>query len=161
LDRHRVYFSCGAILSPHLQSFSKVTYWPILNPSTVNMFNNLFASEQPHIGLPSRMDPYPYQYPLYTSSSVTFHSQATSAAFNLPPAEQTFPKVPTRDTAAPIRKQNRSCDQCRKGKRRCDAVVPREWPPFPGDAVSHPAPPSTSGELIMCLYATLQPAIAV
>ncbi|KAF2669166.1 hypothetical protein BT63DRAFT_455140 [Microthyrium microscopicum] len=26
----------------------------------------------------------------------------------------------------PIRRQNRSCDQCRKGKRRCDAVVLRD-----------------------------------
>lgn len=32
------------------------------------------------------------------------------------------------DDPAPVRKQNRSCDQCRKGKRRCDAVIPRDWP---------------------------------
>jgi hypothetical protein len=28
----------------------------------------------------------------------------------------------------PTRRQNRSCDQCRKGKRKCDAVIPKEWP---------------------------------
>jgi hypothetical protein len=32
------------------------------------------------------------------------------------------------DDPPPVRKQNRSCDQCRKGKRRCDAVIPRDWP---------------------------------
>jgi Fungal Zn(2)-Cys(6) binuclear cluster domain len=31
-------------------------------------------------------------------------------------------------SSGPTRRQNRSCDQCRKGKRKCDAVIPKEWP---------------------------------
>jgi Fungal Zn(2)-Cys(6) binuclear cluster domain len=31
------------------------------------------------------------------------------------------------ENTPPVRRQNRSCDQCRKGKRRCDAVILRDW----------------------------------
>jgi hypothetical protein len=43
------------------------------------------------------------------------------------PALATVGSVGARDQPGPIRKQNHSCDQCRKGKRRCDAVVLRDW----------------------------------
>ena len=44
------------------------------------------------------------------------------------PESSFAPVVHLKETNAPTRRQNRSCDQCRKGKRKCDAVIPRDWP---------------------------------
>jgi Fungal Zn(2)-Cys(6) binuclear cluster domain len=64
------------------------------------------------------MATFPYPYPSY-GQVVT----------NQVPVQTTTVHVTAqaRDDATPVRRQNRSCDQCRKGKRRCDAVILRDW----------------------------------
>jgi hypothetical protein len=57
-----------------------------------------------------------------------------------PPYEQTA-SFATFDTRQ-VRKQSHSCDQCRKGKRRCDAVVYKNFSPSgqDQDPMQYPAP---------------------
>jgi hypothetical protein len=52
--------------------------------------------------------------------------------FQPPPTSNPFPSAGTeaksqrKKNGGHVRRQNRSCDQCRKGKRRCDAAVLRD-----------------------------------
>jgi hypothetical protein len=64
------------------------------------------------------MATFPYPYPVYGQIGTNQVPETT-------PTIQVNPQ--SRDDATQVRRQNRSCDQCRKGKRRCDAVILRDW----------------------------------
>jgi hypothetical protein len=65
------------------------------------------------------MDSFQYQYPVYnTALSTPSVATAVSAVAPL--------NGHLREGTSVVRRQNRSCDQCRKGKRKCDAVILRD-----------------------------------
>jgi hypothetical protein len=47
------------------------------------------------------------------------------------------------------RKQHRSCDQCRKGKRGCDAVIPKDITSSPGSLRSDSAGYPGGGSIVL------------
>jgi hypothetical protein len=64
------------------------------------------------------MDTFQYQYTVYSPP-------LSSSAAAVLPAVAPLNGQP-REGANIVRRQNRSCDQCRKGKRKCDAVILRD-----------------------------------
>jgi hypothetical protein len=75
------------------------------------------------------MSGFPFQgYPVYLDGGALegFVNSAPTYAAAVSSTRPDDLKVPA-DPRARVRRQNRSCDQCRKGKRKCDAVVLRGW----------------------------------
>ena len=82
------------------------------------------------------MNNFSYEYPSYTTPTQT--ALPVSVDLNATPISTHISNVASTAEENPgsVRRQNRSCDQCRKGKRRCDAVVLRDWPNEGHDTLS-------------------------
>jgi hypothetical protein len=90
------------------------------------------------------MDTFKYQCPVYSSP-------LSSSAATVLPVVAPLNGQP-REGANVVRRQNRSCDQCRKGKRKCDAVILRD--PLPS-GTEEESKEAVKGQLLKGKLATV------